>query len=716
MKAKLAALLLALLFLLAACVPPPVEETALCNVVLAESEAYTAEEHVKSVPRGEDASFLLHIKNGYRFLGTSYHGSLFDVAEGEDGTSTVALTLSRVRYSAYVDILCEEVGRSVTVTLAPSDNFTCEAPSCTLREGEDAVFVLLFPRGSTFASADYEGSYHADGVDGEPAEDGSRLVTLTLEKVTHSASVTVTAREIADDEEIVLTPQEGAAVIGYALNGGEYTDGRRGTYFTETNRLEHGIHPNTSQGQGIAREGYLLTGWNTRDDGEGTHVGLGSRVTVEKGETILLYAEWTKTSDPALFDYVLIEKGEISTLHAEREDKSGLLARLAESAPAEGLGVVITKVYLSNENELVIPDMVGGYPVIATAPGALTSNLALEKLVLPNTVEYVMERSFAGCTALAEIVLSDNMHYIDYNAFGVNCPVSTIRINAATEPLSGTNESAQLANKLELLGRSGEGPRTVFFGSCATWYGVNAAYFTEQTGRNSYNLAVEGDTGSLFQLDLLAQYLREGDTLVYNGDLGSPYLMMYDLSLDQRAFRMTEFNYDLLATLDMRRYDGVISALNDYLVTKYLLRQSGSHGSYADYLDYMTERGDLGKQRDGPVDDMVMYHPRELSEIVGGEAFRKTEEMIRRFLGMGLDVHYGFGPICADSVLPAVLAQIYEVSDRFDEEFETMSAPLIFSLADVVWPIEDFYDQPYRLDTEASLRYTDLYIEYFLNL
>lgn len=715
MKVKISVLLIALCLLLCGCAPATTpQQPKTCNVVLSQSEAYNCEDPAKKVVRGSDVNFTLHVHNGYAFRDISYPDCEIKLVEGTGGESTVELTLHNVRYSAFVEVSFNEVKKSVTVVLQPSEYFRCEGSEVTVAEGDNAVFTLFFPKERTFDSVNYAGSFRVDGVDGAADENGERRVTLTLENVVKNITIEVKARE-AFGEEILLQPKEGFAVIGYALNGGRFTDERGGRYYAKNYTLPHGIHPNVSQGQEMAREGYLLTGWNTKSDGTGEHVGLGSRASVEDGETLLLYAEWAEETAETLFDYVLIDRNRIPELYSERRDKAAKLKELTQNAQSQNLCAVITKFH-GNAKTLVIPDRIGEYEVCVTAPLTLSDNRTLEKIVFPNTMRYLMERSFLSCSALKEIVLSDNMRYVDYNAFGVNHKIETLRINAATPPLNGLNESAQLANKLELLSRSGEGPRTVFFGSCATWYGVNAEYFTQKTGRNSYNMAVEGDTCILFQLDLLAQYLRSGDTLVYNCDLGSPYLMLYDISFDQRAFRMVEFNYDLLATLNIQRYDDVLSALNEYLITKRLMLSAGESGSYSDYIDYVTERGDMGKLREGPVDDMVMYHPREIGEIKDGRAFEKTENMICRFLDMGLDVHYGFGPICMESVTNAGLNNIATVSALFDEEFVSMSAPLIFSLADVVWQREDFYDQPYRLDTEASYRYTDIYVDYFLNL
>lgn len=701
---SLLALLLLVCVLLSACAPETAAETANCNVVLAASEAYDCKDNIKTVSRGSDVSFTLRVHNGYRFRSASY----FDYqAETEElgGESEVRLTLKNVRYSVFVEIALDEVKKSCKVALAPSEFFRCDAPELTVQEGEDAEFALYFAEGYTFESVDYP-AFRVSGADGTE-EGGERLVILVLEQIEGDVLATVKEREAPVSGEVVLTPVEGCAVIGYDPNGGFYRGGKGACVVTDP--LTRFPRPNTSQGTDFTREGYVLTGWNTDPDGEGTRVGLGSRAPVYAGQILLLYAQWEEWTDPALFDYVLIDVGGISELYSEKRDKAAKLEELVQNAGGGERYAVVTG-YHGALSSIVIPAYLGGFPVAAVAPLTCSSG-DLSRVVFPETMRYIMERAFL-CPSLKEIVLFDDLAYIDYNAFGTQSPVETIHINAATPPIYGTNESAQLANKLEFF-RQSEGNRTVFFGSCATWYGINAAYFTEKTGRNSYNLGVEGDTGILFQLDLWEQFLHAGDTLVYICDLGSPYLMMYDFTVDQRAYRMVEADYDLLSTVDMTRYNGAIGGLNDYLITKRLQLGGGMSGSYSDFPDGVSERGDMEKRRNGPVDDLPVYRPRSVSEVMDGNAFENTEEMIVRFLGMGIDVHYGFGPICEESLMGSGLETVAALDELFVSHFASMSAALVHTPSEVVLPRENFFDQPYRLTNEASLWYTDLYIDYF---
>lgn len=713
--------LLAVLLFFAACdggMPRTNAKSGECRVVLSESGFYTCEEYIKTVSRGENVEYTLKMENGYKFAGASYGDYEADVLPPDaDGRRTVVLSLHAVKYPVFVTVEVERTAVLYTVAVNDGARFRCEEASQTVEEGKSAQFTLWFEGDYTFDSAysEYgEIRYHAAGVDGEVNENSERRVVLTVEDVRADAVINVREKRYAQSDEPVLVPVQDVASVYYSLNGGRYkNDGISGSYYTVNYPLTHYPRPNTSLGTDvICREGYTLTGWNTQRDGRGEHIGLGSRVSVSKNEAILLYAEWEKQADPELFGYALIRSDEISALYMEKGDKLQKLQSLVVGAETgEELSAVITE-YRGGDQKLVVPAELDGYPVAAVALRACASCRELTTVVLPETMRYVMSRAFLNCNALREIYLFDSLHYIDYNAFGLECPIETMHINAKLPPIYGTNESAQLANKLEMLIEHRDEKKTVLFGSCASWYGINAEMFGRATDRLTFNMGVEGDTCALVQLDLIKQYMNEGDTLIYNCDMGSPYLMLYDLSFDPRAFRLFEFNYDLLSLVNLTDYEKVISSLNDYLIIKYNETSWGTTGTYEDCLDYITEFGDMGKERVGSTHDGT-YKAASTQEILGNGAFEKIKTVFGTFADAGIDIYFSFGTICEDAISEE---SIGELNDLFYTEFESHNIPatIIASFYESILPSNQFYDYAYRLNSEGSRLYTQRFVNNFL--
>lgn len=719
LKALISAGLLAAVVFASACTPAITDKATegKCRIVLEESGYYTSAEYIKEVPKGSDAQFTLKFNNGYTFGSASYGDyGVQTSAPDLNGERTALLTLRNVRYPSYLSVEVEKIAESFSVEVKASSEFRCEKPLQIVSGGDSAVFILWFGAEYTFDGAysdDGEIRYHVTGIDGDVNENNERRVVLTVENIAAATKITVKARK-AGDGSIELQPVKDNAVIGYVLNGGEYINEENGgSYFTVNYPLSHYPRPNTSIGTDvIKRDGFTLTGWNTSADGSGEHIGLGSRASVAKNETLLLYAEWAEWSDKALFEFEFINSQNIYDLYMEKRDKPSRLNEFIESADkTQSLSAVITG-YRGGAQTLVIPSEIEGCPVEVIAPLSIMSDETLKTIIFPVTTRYIMERSVLYCSSFTEIYIFDNLHYIDYNAFGTKSPVKTMHINAQLAPVYGMNESAQLSTKLEYLMASSEKKKTVIFGSCSTWYGINAKLFGEETGRLTFNMGVEGDTCALVQLDLIKQYMTEGDTLLYICDMGSPYLMLYDLSFDPRAFRLVEYNYDLLAQVDLTAYEKVIPSLNEYLVVKYNEISYGNGGTYEDCLDYISENGDMDKLRVGSTHD-GRYVAVEPQVILENDAFEKTKAVFQAISDCGIDIYYGFGTISEDCLTNE---EATALNDLFFSEFERVGIPanIIADFYSALLPSHLFYDYSYRLNTEGSWYYTRQFIQSFL--
>ena len=711
-------LITALCLTLSSCSPAVPRLTARedCRVLLSESGYYTCREDKKTVHPGDSVEFTLVFNRGYTFGDASYGNYSVDVAPPDEyGRRTAVLTLNDVRYPTYVSIDVREAAAAVySVTLASSPLFRCEEPVRAVEEGGDAVFTLWFGADYTFGSADYPGSYVAAGADGGTNEKGERRVSLTIKNVLADTEIAVRAAEALPDEgEIRLEPVQSHAVIGYALNGGSYTSGENsGRYYTVNYSLQHHYRPNTSIGTDtIYRDGYVLTGWNTAEDGSGEHLGLGSRASVEAGDAELLYAEWAQWTDTSQFKYVIIDSTDIESLYTSAsKDKLQMLKELAAECNSEDRSAVITAYRGTYAGKLVIPESLGGYPVAAVAPEAAAGHSEITEVVFPPSMKYVMESAFADCPGLTEVYLYDNMSYIGTNAFGINDHVETLHINAKTMPIYGAEENGQLANKIEMLMKAGEAKKTVFFGSCSLWYGVNAAEFTEATGEPAFNMGIIGGTCALYQLDLIRQYMRPGDTLIYMAEAGSPYQLLYNVDFDLRVFTTVENDYDMLASLNLQRYDKVFEALNEFFSAKNLQLAEGKTGSYEDYFPYMNEYGDMLKKRPGGYDNSKPRYGFIPEHVLLTEnAFGKTEDLLRSYDEMGVRVYYTFGPLNKDGLDQEEISALNEL---FISQFEQRRIPvtMVGNLHSSILPSQYFFDTNYHLSTEGAQFFTQLFI------
>ena len=67
--------------------------------------------------------------------------------------------------------------------------------------------------------------------------------------------------------------------------------------------------------------------------------------------------------------------------------------------------------------EIVIPEVIDGLPVTDIGDSCFEGDDFLEKVTMPDTIDYIGASAFAGCTSLKEAVFSNNLKSIDKNAF-----------------------------------------------------------------------------------------------------------------------------------------------------------------------------------------------------------------------------------------------------------------------------------------------------------
>lgn len=182
---------------------------------------------------------------------------------------------------------------SVAVTLVDCPFFSASEQHVLVSPGEDVTLRLTFQNGFSFSSCDYP-SYVVAEQDG--------VTSLLLKNVLFPTRVHVNYQNVDNG-------------ICYYLNGGRFiSSALAGDCFVRWNDLSHHTRANTAFGTDlIQRPGYIQIGWNTRADGSGNHIGLGSRISCAGSSLISLYAEWAQETPTADFAYESAEGGVILT-------------------------------------------------------------------------------------------------------------------------------------------------------------------------------------------------------------------------------------------------------------------------------------------------------------------------------------------------------------------------------------------------------------------
>ncbi len=95
--------------------------------------------------------------------------------------------------------------------------------------------------------------------------------------------------------------------------------------------------------------------------------------------------------------------------------------------------------YNGTSGKMIIPGMIGGYPVVAVADGAFENCKTMRNVEIPSTVKTIGKKAFAGCSNLNEVVIPDSVTEIGDSAFAKCSKLSSVSL---PDSLKTVGESA----------------------------------------------------------------------------------------------------------------------------------------------------------------------------------------------------------------------------------------------------------------------------------
>ena len=537
----------------------------------------------------------------------------------------------------------------VQICLEQGEGFVARAHVQEVQREADAVFQVQLQENYEIVGCSY-GDY-------EVTQGAGGFTLLTLRNVKYPDRVTLTCR--------IPT-----SVIRYDPNGGAFADDGS----TEPLRVAYGpsVHPrpNTLSGEErLLREGYVHIGWNTASDGSGQHIGLGSRITVEKNGEMLLYAEWARETDPALFAWTAAEDG-----------------------------LTLTAYLGGDADSLVLPDMLDGKPVTAIGAG-FAQGINVQRLVIPDTVLRIEEGAFRDC-AIEHIYFFDTLRQASDAAFPGRRP-RYWHIGAVIQPrYQGVSDIATYADKMDLLMLHQDEKKLLLFSGCSMGYGMDSALLAQAyPGYTVLNLGAVGGTNAQFQFECILPYIRSGDVFIHAPEQASPYQLMSKTVCGNRIFIAVEGNFDLLAQVDMTTLgEGALDCFAAFNQKRLAMEP----GSYADQYIPLNEYGDNAELRVNSNAKRFDEDYGLLTELLTEEGLDLLAAYYDRLRAAGAQVYLSYAPInalCCDE------GQIEAFAARWEQGMQSRGYETISELAPYVMDAKYFFDSDYHLTTAgASVR------------
>ena len=533
------------------------------------------------------------------------------------------------------------------IVLESSPAFTAQTQTAAVTPGQTVTFTLTPADGYTLTGADYPGARLTRTGTG---------YTLSLPEVRYSTAVAVTAEK----SDTVLY----------------YRDNLGGDWIEAPVTASH-LRVNTAiQGELFNNPGHTLTGWNTAPDGSGQAVGLGSRT--EPG--CRLYAQWAAQNDAAEFTFTVNN------------------------------GTATVTGWQGSGERLVLPDTLGGALVVEIAAGAFT-NAACREIILPDTLRRIEPGAFTGC-AVESLTLFDNLQTVSDYAFEGCTALRTLHINAATAPVYSGSYYATFADKYDRLLSLAKTRKLVLFSGSSARFGYDSAALDQALPSYAVvNMGGFAYTNALPQLELIRSQLQEGDLLLLSPEFDAAKRQFCTTNaFDDDFFCMVEENYDLLASLDLRQYSGVFSALGSYLQTRVgmaarsyavspaELDEDGnavdtpSYNAYGDYILYRPDAGEDTPIYGLPVDYTVDAFPQAYY-------IDPANAEIARFTADGVRVWLTYSPRNSQAVSEASTPEAIAALDAYFRE--NLNAAILTPLQDSLLPGRYFYGTDNHLSTNG---------------
>lgn len=549
---------------------------------------------------------------------------------------------------------------SVKLTVADGVGYTAEQSVFEVKRGSSVKIKLEFLPGYVFDGCDYK-NYSFENED-------ERVTVLLLHNLRYPSFVSIRTRATA-------------AGIYYHANGGKFSVGR-GDYLLEWANAASGRRQNTNTGALLNRDGYTLIGWNTRADGSGEMVGLGSRITLPRETMLNLYGQWVKWSPSDVFSY--------------RQENDG---------------ITLTGYNGGSVQTLTIPAIIDGKTVTRIHSG-FANGLQFETVILPYTVMRVEKYAFDKCK-VQTLCFSDNLEYIaDESFYGAG--LTTLRISARIAPrYLGTSEVAEFSDRMDRLILNREKKKMIFFAGCSMCYGLDSqtVYEAFDGEYEIINFGTMGETHAGAQMDCIAKFLSDGDIFIHAPEQAAPYQLMFSDAMEPNIYLLCEGNFDLISYIDISHISGSLTAFNIFNTIR--LKIEG--GSYLDDTCMHNEFGDITVRRESTGKD-VSYNGYEYTynlTFATQMSISRLCDAYDKIAATGTQVMFSFAPLNYHGLTREAVAQeqwkTFELIYR--RGLGSRGYGVISTAENFLLPGRYFYDTDYHLNGEGVVIRTERLVE-----
>ena len=532
--------------------------------IVCDEHVSTKTDNPQAVKKGEMANFKLDFEKGYEF---------FESTEGtyDEETSILSIPSDMGNMTTKVSSV-NTSGFKLTVLLEGDDSsyFTL-SPEKEFYQPYDEVKLSVADMGRKFLCYTYDTPYRNGdcGISGVPFS-FDKESTIIIEKDT-----VVYANFFSDN----------SLVIEYELNGG-HTKNHNGRILADSISYDS-KHPwlyrNTINLSSYAfRDGYILDSLNTRADGSGIRIGIGSRVDINlfTNGHLTLYAQWVECASSDLF-----------TINSVGPDT----AEIESFSPFSG-------------ERLAVPSEIDGKKIVGIKSNAFFPYAtSIRELYLPDTIEYVEDYAFMGMSFLRDFHFYSSIERISKTSFE-GTDVRKLYLNKNTYPTDATAAWDNLSGYKEtILNLDSSKPNVIAVGHSTIRLNHNLDPLVDAYG-NNYNFFIYGAAAGIdgyLLVSSLMDALRSQDYMIL-----PMWPLMEAHTVGPRNLTFIQYDFDCLLNMEYEYlqdffWESFVAyrelctkeiGIDAYQIESHNIKNFNSTGG--DYEDLGTDDPDNGKGMD----------------------------------------------------------------------------------------------------------------------
>ena len=537
--------------------------------------------------------------------------------------------------------------KNITLSIVMKDGYVFDGWSRKLRSGTDK----------------YTGGAMANGASAESTE-----LTYTF-SATKSQDITVYANY--------------SAVIKYDPNGGTVVNG--GETYTQKYAVTGYKCPNTLPEQAFfKRDGYTLVEYNTKADGSGTAVSLGSKIAIESLEDGKLYCIWEKQNDAADF--------EISS-------KNGF--------------ATITK-YKGTSDNVVIPEKINNRTVSTIASGAF-SGTNVKRVVLSKNVTTVEEDAFKNCAKLESFVMFDSLISISDDSF-TGAKVKNLQINSALNLYDNWTVTYGAPKMDRLIWAKANGKKVIaIYGGSGSLFGWDCEAI-EKAFNDEYvvvNLGTNANATATMFFDSFADILTKDDVLLWAPEPGEWTFGITAMgsksslwsSPNPKSWEINAAHYDIFRDMDISKYSLVFDSY-----ARYASAHQSAQKKFDAWEDIVSAHGDALNNETSNGGGYSYANEYERREVLFKDGpLDYMAELIGKLDANGVKVFHTYAAMDAngkDSIDSDYMKNTFE--KVFEEKFKGIE--MISDISNCFVPSTQMKDSAWHLTREGAKARTSVVI------